>query len=68
MTKDISLHDPAQFDKRFLDYTQKTDTYEEAYALTEQDYIKVFGCHKYSNYNSYRVSRYKRIKKKTPVK
>ena len=60
---DVHLHDPRKFDERFVDYTAECDTYEEAYLRTEQDYRKVFGKRKYSSYNSFRVSRTKRIKR-----
>jgi len=68
MIKDIDLHIPEKFDKRFEEYTRKADTYEEAYIMVEKDYIKVFGRRKYSNYSSYRVSRRKRIKKRAAIK
>ena len=68
MIKDINLHTPEKFDKRFEQYTQIADTYEEAYIMVEKDYIRVFGRRKYSNYNSYRVSRRKRIKKRAAIK
>lgn len=59
---DVKLHDPAEFDQRFVDHTGDCQTYEEAYILTEEDYKKVFGKRKYSSYNSFRVSRSKRLK------
>lgn len=61
---DVKLHDPAEFDDRFVKHTGECQTYEEAYILTEEDYKKVFGKRKYSSYNSFRVSRSKRLKKR----
>ncbi|MAO64283.1 MAG: hypothetical protein CL666_04730 [Balneola sp.] len=58
----VKLHDPYVFDERFVECTRECDTYEEAYDLVEQEYKSVFGKRKYSNYNSYRVARRKRIK------
>lgn len=61
---DIKLHKPEEFDKRFVEHTTNTDTYEEAYLLTENDFKTVFGQRKYSNYNSFRASRSQRLKRK----
>jgi|GEM_PF-2320109 len=58
----VRLHDPKEFDKRFIEKTRESDTYEEAYFEVEKEHKSVFGANKYSNYESYRVSRYKRIK------
>jgi len=58
----VKLHDPHEFDERFIECTRECDTYEEAYDQVEQEYRSVFGKRKYSNYNSYRVARRKRIK------
>lgn len=58
----VRLHDPYEFDQRFIECTRECDTYEEAYAVVEKEHKSVFGKRKYSNYNSYRVARRKRIK------
>ena len=63
MSEDVKLHDPREFDKRFIKYTAEADTYEEAYAMAESDYKAIFKSRRYSSYNSFRVSRSKRIKK-----
>lgn len=60
----IYLHDPHNFDERFVEKTKECDTYEEAYLAVEEEYKKAFGDTKYSNYGSYRVARRRRIKKK----
>ena len=62
--KDIHLNDPEAFEKRWLEYTATADTYEEAYLMVEEDYKKVFGKRKYSGYNSFRVARRNRMKRK----
>jgi hypothetical protein len=58
----VYLHNPHEFDARFLEKTMECDTYEEAYYAVEEEYKSTFGTTKYSSYNSYRVSRRHRIK------
>lgn len=66
--EDVKLHDPHEFDKRFVDYTSECETYEEAYLMAEADYKKAgLGNRKYSSYNSFRVARTKRIKRMRKV-
>jgi hypothetical protein len=60
----IWLHDPHAFDGRFLEKTRQYDTYEEAYDAVEEEYRSTFGAPKYSNYESYRVTRRYRIKRR----
>jgi len=50
------------FDRRFIELTRRHDTYEEAYTAVEREYRKVFGAPRYSNYESYRKARAKRVK------
>ena len=57
----IHLHDPHEFDKRFLEKTRICDTYEEAYRSVEE-YKQTFQTTKYSNYHSYQNARRRRIK------
>ncbi len=59
----VHLHDPRRFDERFLEKTRTCETYEEAYQAVEGEYRQTFGTRKYSNYNSYRRARWRRIKK-----
>ena len=60
---DVHLTNPANFDQRYVEHTAEARTYEEAYLLTEKDYRRVFGKNKYSNFDSFRVARSKRIKR-----
>lgn len=60
----IYLHNPYNFDERFEELTREHDTYEEAYHAVEAEFKKAFGHTKYSNYDSYRMARYRRIKEK----
>ena len=61
--KIIALLTPEGFDKRFRSNAAKTKTYKEAYEQVEEEYQKYFLSRKYSDYNSYRNCRDKRIKK-----
>lgn len=58
---DLLLWEPKHFDARFLKYTRECDTLHEAWEQTERDFRKVFGRSKYKNYESYRLSRRRRI-------
>jgi len=60
----VQLHDPYKFDERFVALTSEYDTYEEAYEAVEKEYKSVFKTSKYSNYNSYRMARKRRIQSK----
>lgn len=61
----VELHDPYKFDQRFIEKTKKAETYEEAYLEVEKEYKLVFRKNKYSNYESYRKARERRIKNLT---
>lgn len=50
------------FNEQYEENLSKTNSYEQAYYLAEDQHIKEFGTHKYSSYNSFRVNR-SRIKK-----
>ena len=60
--KILALLSPNGFDERFWEFAKETKTYVEAYEKTENEYEKHFGKRKYSDYNSYRNCRDKRIK------
>ena len=60
--KIIALLSPEGFDKRFWDLASETKTYKQAYELVEQEYEQNFNKRKYSDYNSYRNCRDKRLK------
>lgn len=58
----VHLHNPYEFDKRFMEKAKECDTYEEAYHEVEKEHKSTFGTRKYSSYNSYRNARSRRIK------
>lgn len=62
-SKIIALLTPEGFDERFWDNASKYKTYKKAYEKLEDEYKTYFGKRKYSDYNSYRVCRDRRIKK-----
>ena len=51
------------FDERFHHYCKTSKTYFEAYEKTEIEFESSFGKRKYSNYDSFRVTMNKRMKK-----
>jgi hypothetical protein len=59
----LALLSPRGFDERFWKHSKDCKTYIEAYEKTEKEFHKHFGKRKYSDYNSYRNSRDKRIKR-----
>tara|TARA_R100001440_G_scaffold74743_2_gene100558 strand:+ start:681 stop:887 length:207 start_codon:yes stop_codon:yes gene_type:complete len=61
--KIIALLTPEGFDERFWSEASNTKTYKQAYENVEKDFEKYFQRRKYSDYNSYRNCRDKRIKK-----
>ena len=63
--KIISLLSSEGFDERFWDLAAQTKTYKEAYEKLEQEYEDNFSKRKYSDYNSYRNCRDRRLKKAT---
>lgn len=71
----IRLQDADEFDQLFIEQTRVTDTYEEAYALSEYEYRKAYNfapewlkkkypTRRYASYESFRVNRHNRIKRK----
>tara|TARA_R100001143_G_C3313841_1_gene111451 strand:- start:544 stop:759 length:216 start_codon:yes stop_codon:yes gene_type:complete len=65
--KILALLTPNGFDERFWDYAAQTKTYQEAYDIVEGEYESNFNKRKYSDYNSYRNCRDKRLKKATKL-
>ena len=60
--KIIALLTPEGFDERFWEVASETKTYKEAYELVEKEYQENFRQRKYSDYNSFRNCRDKRLK------
>ena len=63
MNEHAKLRDIQEFERRYIEYTKDSETYEEAYNRVESDYKKAYGKARYSNYNSFRVARSRRIKR-----
>jgi len=62
--QDVRLALPVEFDKRFLKHLQNSQTQKEAYLKTEKEYRSVYNENKYSNFDSYRIARYVRLKRR----
>tara|TARA_R100000700_G_C3101363_1_gene98296 strand:+ start:165 stop:365 length:201 start_codon:yes stop_codon:yes gene_type:complete len=62
--KIIALLTPEGFDQRFWEVASETKTYKEAYELVEKEYEENFRQRKYSDYNSFRNCRDRRLKKR----
>ncbi len=62
--KIIALLTPEGFDQRFWEVASETKTYKEAYELVEKEYQENFRQRKYSDYNSFRNCRDRRLKKR----
>ena len=60
--KIIALLTPEGFDQRFWEVASETKTYKEAYELVEKEYQENFKQRKYSDYNSFRNCRDRRLK------
>lgn len=52
------------YDKRFEQMCVEYDTYEKAFRAVERQFKSYFGKNRYNNYESYRVTRAKRLKRK----
>jgi len=65
--EDLNLWRPEVYDKRFNKHLSECDTLNEAWQATEQDFKRIFGSMKYKNYESFRLSRRKRIKNSNRV-
>tara|TARA_R100001443_G_scaffold23670_1_gene35853 strand:+ start:2580 stop:2780 length:201 start_codon:yes stop_codon:yes gene_type:complete len=61
--KIIALLTPEGFDQRFWEVASETKTYKEAYELVEKEYEANFRQRRYSDYNSFRNCRDRRLKK-----
>ena len=59
--EDLQLYRPEAFDARFIEYTRTHETLQEAWEAVERDFRKVFGQNRYASYESYRISRRRRI-------
>jgi hypothetical protein len=55
---------PADFDRLFEQNMSRFPTYKDAYHATEKEHETVTGHRRYSDHDSYRVSRNRRMKKK----
>ena len=62
--KIIALLSPEGFDQRFWEVASETKTYKEAYELVVKEYEANFKHRRYSDYNSFRNCRDKRLKKR----
>tara|TARA_Y100000385_G_scaffold274999_1_gene318823 strand:+ start:46 stop:267 length:222 start_codon:yes stop_codon:yes gene_type:complete len=60
----LALLSPSGFEKRFHQNHKIAKTYKEAYELTEQEYVSNFSKRKYSSYDSFRVTKNRRNRKK----
>ena len=58
----MKLNTPEGFDDWFFEFMGDYTRYEEAYEATERNHINYFGRRMYSDYNSYRVCRDRRLK------
>ena len=60
----LELNTDEGFDKMFWSMTgEYTGSYELAYEATERLFIEYFGRRRYANYESYRISRNRKLKK-----
>lgn len=57
----LELTSPKKFDEHFFALCQ-TKTQEQAYAYLEDQYQQVFKKRRYANFESYRISRLRRLK------
>ena len=61
--KILALLSPKGFDERFWKHAKESKTYLEAYEKTEMEHEKHFRKRRYSDYNSFRNCRDRRIKR-----
>ena len=61
--KILALLSPNGFDERFWKHCKSEKTYKAAYEKTENEFAEHYGKRKYSDYNSFRNCRDKRIKR-----
>lgn len=58
----LALLSPSGFEKRFYKNCKSSKSYSEAYEKTEQEYESNFGKRRYSSYDSFRVTKNKKIR------
>ena len=58
----IYIYSADGFVREFWDKAKEYKTLKGAYEAVEQEHILLFGKRKYSDYNSFRVCRYRKIK------
>tara|TARA_R110002153_G_scaffold70085_2_gene184589 strand:+ start:412 stop:624 length:213 start_codon:yes stop_codon:yes gene_type:complete len=63
----LSLLSPAGFEKRFYKNCQTTKSNEQAYEKTEKEYEKYFLKRRYASYDSFRVTKNKKIRNNTSL-
>lgn len=63
MNKNIQLHDTSTFDRRFERHYRGGLTQREAYENTESEFESAFGHCKYSSFESFINTYYRRVRK-----
>lgn len=63
----LSLLSPAGFEKRFHKNCQIINNYRMAYEMTEKTYQENFGKRRYASYDSFRVTKNKKIRNNTTL-
>ena len=63
----LALLSPAGFEKRFHKNCKEVKNYEEAYELTEKEYEENFGKRRYASYDSFRVTKNRKIRNKASL-
>lgn len=63
----LALLSPRGFEDRFHQHCKKEKTYRRAYEETEKEYSEYFGKTRYSGYDSFRVCRDRKYKKRNIV-
>ena len=61
--KSLRLIHRTNFVERVLENSQNSETYKAAYFKTEEEYKEIFGKHRYSSYESFKVSKHRCQKK-----
>lgn len=60
----IKMISPEGFSELWLQEIQTAETYEIAFNILNQEYQRVFGKARYASYDSFRISRLERLRKK----
>jgi hypothetical protein len=63
----LALLSPAGFEKRFHKNCKLAKTNEEAYEITEKEYEAHFMKRRYASYDSFRVTKNKKIRNNAPL-